>query len=60
MSAPDLIRCPTLIRLLRHEWTRDGWEDPLEDQDDTGPDADQWGAYGLFDDDEFIDCFRGD
>jgi hypothetical protein len=60
VSATDLIRCPTLIRLLRHEWTRDGWEDPLEDQDDTGPDADQWGAYGLFDDDEFIDCFRGD
>jgi hypothetical protein len=26
VSATDLIRCPTLIRLLRHEWTRVGWE----------------------------------
>ena len=55
----DLIQCPTLIRLLRNKWTRDGWEDPLEDQEDTGPDADPWGAYGLFDDEEFADCFRG-
>ena len=38
-------------------WTQDGWEDPLEDQEDTGPDADSWGAYGLFDD-ELDDCFR--
>ena len=30
------------------------------DQEDTGPDADPWGAYGLFEDDEFADCFRGD
>jgi hypothetical protein len=48
-----------LIRLLRNKWTRDGW-DPLEDQEDTGPDADPWGAYGLFEDEEFADCFRGD
>jgi len=49
VSAHDLIRRPTLIRLLRNQWTRDGWEDPLEDQEDTGPDADPWGAYRLFD-----------
>ena len=41
-------------------WTQDGWEDPLEDQEDPGPDADPWDAYGLFGDDEFDDCFRGD
>jgi hypothetical protein len=58
VSATDLIRCSTLI--LRNKWTRGGWEDPLEDQEDTGPDADPWGAYGLFDDDELVDCFRGD
>ena len=39
---------------------RTAWEDPLEDQEDTGPDADPWGEYGLFDDEEFADCFRGD
>ena len=60
VSATGLIRCSTLIRLLRNKWTRGGWEDPLEDQEDTGPDADPWGAYGLFEDDEFADCFRGD
>ena len=27
---------------------------------DVGIDADPWGAYGLFDDEEFADCFRGD
>ena len=60
VSATDLLQCPPLIRLLRNKWTRDGWEDPLEDQEDTGPDADPWGAYGLFEDEEFADCFRGD
>jgi len=59
VSATDLIRCPTLIRLLCNQWTRDGWEDPLEDQEDTGPAADPSGAYGLFEDEEFADCFRG-
>jgi hypothetical protein len=61
VSATDLIQCPPLIRLLRNKWTRDGWEDPLEDQDDTGPDADyNWAACGLFEDEDFADCFRGD
>jgi hypothetical protein len=30
----------------------------LKGQEDPGPDADPWDAYGLFD--EFDDCFRGD
>ena len=25
-----LVQCPTLISLLRYQWTSDGWEDPLE------------------------------
>ena len=53
-----IISTPTLIRLLRNHWTQDGWAEPLEDQEDPGPDADPWDAYGLFD--EFDDFFRGD
>ena len=60
LAAPALIRCPALIRLLRNQWTQDGWEDPFEDQEDTGHDAATWDAYGLFGDDEFEDYFRGD
>jgi hypothetical protein len=49
-SATDIIRCPALIRLLRHQWTQhagsSGWEDPLADQEDAGHDP--WGAYGAF------------
>ena len=26
----DLVQCPALISLLRHHWTSQGWEDPLE------------------------------
>ena len=32
-----LVQCPTLISLLRHQWTSQGWEDPLQD-----PDLDPW------------------
>jgi hypothetical protein len=60
ISAPDLNQCPTLLRLLSNWWTRDGWQDPLKDQEDAGPDTHPWGAYGLFDHEEFADRFRGD
>ena len=60
LAAPDLIRCPALICLLRNQWTQDGWEDPFGDHEDTGHDAATWDAYGLFGDDEFEDYFRGD
>ena len=32
-----LVQCPALISLLRHQWTSQGWEDPLQD-----PDLDPW------------------
>ena len=64
-SATDIIRCPALIRLMRHQWTRQGWEDPLADHEDSGHDP--WGAYGVLEDLDddcawaFDDaCFRSD
>ena len=58
-------------RVLCHHNGRSGsWSEPINVpiiseftrycQEDTGPDADPWGAYGLFDDDDVVDCFRGD
>jgi len=61
----DVIRCPALIRLMRHQWTPQGWEDPLADHEDSGHDP--WGAYGVLEDLDhdcawaFDDaCFRSD
>ena len=47
-SATDIIRCPALIRLMRHQWTPQGWEDPLADHEDSGHDP--WAAYGVLED----------
>ncbi len=33
VPATALVQCPALISLLRHQWTSQGWEDPLEAPD---------------------------
>jgi hypothetical protein len=40
VTATDLVQCPALISLLRHQWTSHGWEDPLE-----APDLDPFLGY---------------
>ena len=37
VPATALVQCPALISLLRHQWTSQGWDDPLE-----APDLDPW------------------
>ena len=33
---------------MRHQWTTQGWEDPLADHEDSG--YDPWAAYGVLED----------
>ena len=33
VPATALVQCPALISLLRHQWTSQGWDEPLEDPD---------------------------
>ena len=53
-----LVQCPTLISLLRYQWTSDGWEDPLE-----APALDPWRGYAgedcsdAFDDEGFSEWY---
>ena len=39
VPATALVQCPALISLLRHQWTPQGWDDPLQH-----PDLDQRGG----------------
>jgi hypothetical protein len=37
VPAAALIQCPALMSLLRHQWTLDGWDDPLADHEERLP-----------------------